>query len=461
MDQAIGDAIEIVDSAREHKCELEGRRQQLLSSIDQITSTATRTKKEVNLYFSSLEQQIINVILSRKKIIIEEVSNIEVEALNPLKDCLVLIDEGIEESSFVIESGEKLLNHDFESNTDIKKVKTFIASTTNLSLDSVPEVPLPVEVPSISISFNPQLLSSLAAAINCEGKVCQQSPVQITSLDPIPGGLIASWSNIDEHTHKTDDQKYIYKLQSYHGKLKSNEKSKTEQLELLNFKDEYLGSNFSCVVRNLLSNSIYTFRVCRCAYHPNDEAQQWSPWSVYQEKMTTMPGYTWSQSKDNEAYLVLDKNKVATRKSSLGGALYSSVSLLIGFPITFKIEMEGKSRGKNDCIVICTKRDPDATGFHTKDGTFCVMSNGHVWVNGTCTQTQFAKFSRGTILSFELTEIFKISEAKSKVTTYQAMITMGDHEAVFNWNPSKGFFNPQNLYFAIFFQSPGWRISIV
>lgn len=464
MDQ-VEDAIEIVDSAREHKWELEGRKKQLLMSIAQVSTSAVNTKEEVETYFDSLQEKVTNLILSRKALLLEEIHNIEIEALEPLNACLVLIDEGIEESSSVVESGERLLNHDFESKSELELVKKFIASTANLSLDSVPEVPLPVEVSSISITFNPQLFSSIAACVNLEGKVCQQSPVQITALDPVPGGIVVAWVNVHDNSDNSTKKKheYVYKLESYHGKIKINERSKIDLHDKNLFKTEYLGSNISSVVRNLTANSIYTFRVCRCSFDPSKELQQWSPWSVYQEKMTTMPAYTWLQSKDIESYSISEKCKVATRKSSLGGALYSAISLLVGFPITFKIEKEGKSRGKSDCIAICSKRDPDATGFHTKDGTVCVMSDGHVWVNGTCTQTKFSKFTRGTQLTLELTGMKKNSlEPKGKPTTYQAIITMGEHEAVFNWNPAKtGSFKPQNLYIGIFFQSPGWRVLIV
>ena len=467
METSIENAIETVDSARQHKCELEGRLKQLQASVNQVEGTAAYSKHEVETYFSSMQQKLLTAIQTRRKHLLDEIKNIEENALSPLKDCQALVEEGIEEASAVVNSGENLLNIDLESETGLSKVKKFIALTSNLSLDSVPEVPLAIEVPSISVSFNDEFLPSVMEAISLEGKVCRQSPVQIVSLEAIPGGIVVSWSDVDID-EKEDQLEYVYKLQYCHGKLNLNNYHGNSKFtnERSAFRDEYVGHDLSCAVKNLVSNSIYTFRVSRCSYIENEDGvKQWSPWSVYQEKMTVMPGFTWSTPKDSDAYTLTDKNKVASKKSSIGSALYSELSsFLIGYPISLKVEMEGKTRCKSDCFALCTKRDPEATVIHTKEGTLCVMNDGQVWVNGVCSQTRFTKIVRGMIVTFHLTHCEdKLPEAKkSKSSVYRVIVTVGEHEAVFDWVFNKtGTFNLQNLSFAVFLQTPGWKISII
>ena len=463
MEMLIENAIETVDSARQHKCELEGRRNQLKADMYQVESSSACAKHDVEAYFSAMQQKLIAAIQARRKLLLDVISDIEQNALDPLKDCQVLVEDGIEEATAVVNSGENLLNIDLESESGLSKVKKFIASTSNLSLDSVPEVPLAIEVPSISVSFTNELVSSLIEAIQLDGQVCRQSPVQITNLEAIPGGIVVSWSDIDE---KDDQESFLYKLQYFHGKINTNDCKVKYSIEKNGFKDEYIGPDLSYVVRNLVSNTIYTFRVSRCLYS-EDEAlgKQWSPWSVHQEKMTVMPGLTWAAPKDDGAYTLTERNKAASKKNAFGTALYSEVSLfLVGYPISLKVELEGKTRNKNDCFALCTKHDSEATVIHTKDGTLCIMNDGHVWVNGTCSQTKFAKITRGTVITFHLTNCEdKPQEAKKcKVTVYRAAVTIGEHEAVFDWIPSKtGTFNPQNLALAVFLQASGWKVSII
>ena len=461
MEQSIEDAIETLDSARQHKCELEGRKSQLQHAIFQVTNTADIAKKEVESYFLAMQEKIVNEIEKRQRCLIDEINTIEEEALNPLKDCQMLVDEGIEEASAVIDSGENMLNYDLESKTGLGQVKKFISLTRSLSLDSVPEVPRTVDVASISILFNPDCVSAIVRSIHSEGNVCSQSPVQILSLKDIPGGIIVDWRDLEDIAF---DQTPVYRLQSYHGKLNISNKSMHSQGKS-SFKDEYIGPCTSFVVRNLQSNSVYTFRVSRSPVNADNYIhKQWGPWSVCQEKMTVMPGFTWDFN-DNEAYVLTENNKVATKKSSVGSAQYSVISsFMIGFPICLKVEKEGKFRGKNDCIALCAKRDVVATGLHTKEGALCLMSDGHVWVNGTCSKTKFASLARGMVVTFQLSksENKLIESKKNKILVYRAVITVGELEAVFDWVPSKSeTINSQSLAFAVFFQSPGWRVSVL
>ncbi|CAK8692287.1 unnamed protein product [Clavelina lepadiformis] len=465
MEQKIQYAIETIDSAREHKCELEGRRKQLSSAISQVTSTANITRHEVEHYFELMKENMSCAIGSRLKALLKEIDHIELEALDPLKDCQLLIEEGIEEAASVVTSGESILNEDIETDEGFCHVSKFISMTDSLALDSLPEVPSATEVPSISAVFSSDFVETISKAVKNEGVISRRSPVQITDLSPIPGGVIATWACTEEEDDYLTNAKvkYLFRLQSFRGKIISNKGKPTKERNI--FKEIYCGPEMSCTVKNLVANSIYTFRVSRCQYTESGSiSRQWSPWSVYQEKMTVMPGFTWMPPKDEESYILSEKNQVALKKSGLVRVLYSDASsFVVGYPISFKIDLEGKARNKCDCIGLCMKRDPDATGMHTKEGTICMMADGHIWFNGVRSHTKFPKLSRGLVVSFCLQKSEeKQSDSKHKITTFRAALTIGEYQAVFDWIPVKsGTFNPQNLAFCMLFQSSGWKVSIV
>lgn len=478
MDQNIQDAIETVDSARQHKCELEGRQNQLNSAISQVEITAEITRKEIQQYFNDLQQKVHNEIQTRIKVLLDEVNLIEQQSIDPLKDCNVVIKESIDEAAVVVSAGDDLLNQDLDSKACEKQVKKFISMAESLPLDSLPEVPTVTEVPSISVIFDEGFTQTIQKAIQLEGTISKQSPVQIADMQPRPGGIIISWNDVDDEIIselKETGHRVLYKVQCCLGKVsKTTIKGKVGK-DHNTFKDEYIGPETACTVRNLSPNTVYTFRVCRCVFRDTNnlvEAKHWSPWSIYQEKMTPMTGFRWASLKDSEAFAITEKFKTASKKNGYGKVLYSDASdHIIGFPVTLKIESEGKTRNKTDCIALCTKRDPDATGLHTKEGTLCLMADGHVYVNGTLGSTKFASFSRGIFITFKLENVAEIegesrsgSKTKnSRPTTLRVSVVVGEREAVFDWHPLRSLTpcTSHNLAFALMFTAAGWKVSFV
>nr|CAB3233872.1 class I cytokine receptor like factor 3 [Phallusia mammillata] len=473
MEQNVQDAIETVDSAREHKCELEGRQNQLNAAISQVETTAEITRKEIQQYFAELQQKVTQEIQTRVKVLLEEVNQIEQNSIDPLRDCNVVIKESIDEASAVVTAGDNLLNQDIDSEACEKQLKKFVSMADSLPLDSLPEVPTVTEVPSISVIFDEGFVQTIQKAIRLEGTISKQSPVQIIDMQPRPGGIIVKWNDIDDDVIselKETGHKLLYKVQCCLGRVsKTSIKGKRD---MNTFREEYIGPETVCTVRNLSPNTVYTFRVCRCIFQESNgqvEAKQWSPWSIYQEKMTTMSGFRWATLKDSDSFAITEKFKTASKKNGFGKVLYSDVSdNLIGFPVTLKIEAEGKTRNKTDCIALCTKRDPDATGLHTKEGTLCLMADGHVYVNGTLGSTKFSSFSRGIFVTFKLEKVDEgenqsVKSKMTKPTTFRVSVVVGEREAVFDWHPFKSLTpcSSHNLAVALMFSASGWKISFI
>uniref|UniRef100_H2YQ44 Fibronectin type-III domain-containing protein n=1 Tax=Ciona savignyi TaxID=51511 RepID=H2YQ44_CIOSA len=446
MHRCLQDAIETVDNARQHKCELEGRQKQLQYAIAQVKNTANLSRKEIQIFFNNMQETFTREIDLRKNELVNEVNITETEALGPLDECHTFMEEGINEAAAVVSVGENVLHCESESLTKGFEFENFIKMAESLSLDSVPEIPLITEVPSISFTFNEEFVSDISKSLKNCGEVSHYSPVQIVDLKPIPGGIVISWSeNIEP-----DISSSMYSNQFKDSKI---------------FKDCYVGPDLCYTLRFLQPNTIYTFRVCRCQYFRNsDTTKRWSPWSVFQEQMTTMVGFQWAPSSDSISYFLSDNQRAAIKKSNHVKILYTVESKhTIGYPVSFKFELEGKSLNKSDCLAICFKKDPDATCLHTKSGTFCVMADGHVWMNGSKSGTRFTQFSRGKSVTFEVSYVSHKNQSNSdKSNSLRVSIIVGQHSAVFNWNPGKSMMqlNVNDLAFAMLFISPGWKVSI-
>lgn len=72
-----------------------------------------------------------------------------------------------------------------------------------------------------------------------------------------------------------------FRLQFVSGELKPADFNRSD----IQYKDAYVGNATSFTVRNLTPLKSYTFRVCGRA----EEAETWSPWSIPQSAITTLP----------------------------------------------------------------------------------------------------------------------------------------------------------------------------
>lgn len=479
MDEVVRNAIETIDSARQHKCELEGRLRQLESCLSQVSITSERSRKAVQSYFADMQKKITNVIKLKSKGLIDKINEIEKEALEPLKECKVILNDGILEATSVIKSGENLLHQDdVHSENNIKKLNKFKNMTDSLSLDSVPEVPSLTEVACVSFHLdNSNITDDICSSLKSDGEISKQAPVQITELEPRPGAMVVSWDEIDGDVSVDWADKgntVLYKLQYCQGKINlMNDSSNVEF-----FRDAYVGESLKHTVKKLLPNTVYTFRVGHCLVERGEKSSdpRWSPWSVYQDGITTMPGYEWTCFNESEAYSLQDRGRVALKKNNSSQILYSKLGgYVIGYPIAFRIENEGKSNSLGDGFALIAKLDQSSYSI-VRDGTLCVAADGRIFINGTESKTKFANFCRNMCVRFvaneiqldrDLTEMKsgKRSKGKSSVTL-RVSITVMDKEVVFDWKiPSSAIVMNSSskscLNFAATFKSPNWKFSVI
>nr|XP_039267635.1 cytokine receptor-like factor 3 [Styela clava] len=488
MNEVLQNAIETVDGARQHKCELEGRLGQLNDCISQVSITSEKAREDIKQHFAELQSKIVKEIQHKSKVLLDQINAIEKESLKPLEECKQILDDGIKETVSVIENGEKLLHSedDTANNANIKKLNKFTNSATGLSLESVPEVPSVTEVACLSFNYKEKNFSQeLCSAIKNHGEISKQAPVQITELEPLPGGMVVTWDEAGDDSEVADwienGNTVLYKLQFCHGKVSLLTKRSETEYSSHFFQDTYIGKNISHTVQKLSPNTVYTFRVSRCLIKGDTDSDlsetknNWSPWSVYQGGITTLPGYEWADVKDNEGYNVQDKFRVASKRSNTSQILYSKAGgYTVGYPILFRIENEGKSQSLGDGFALVAKIDPVSRSI-VKDGSLCVAADGRIFINGTESKTRFSNFCRNMKIRFQTQEIQteidsispgKKSKGKSSVTL-RVTITVMDKEAVFNWRiaPSSVLStNSSNKYclgFAAAFKSQGWKFSVI
>jgi len=465
------EAVETVDSARQHIYQLEEKRKLLKTAINQVECTAELSRKNVCRYFEDLKTKLCKACELQVENLIEEIDSIEQEALNPLLDCQALVQEGIDEAEIVANSGEQLIHNEVDSQQ--KQLKKFTDMANSIALDSVPEVPALTEVVNISAQLDVDVPEMICKTIIEIGSIDSKPPLQIVNLEARPGGILVSWMQLDDEGTSIEsdfEDSILYKLQSCVGTPTIHFKDGKADRETANFKDEYIGEVNEYFVSNVSPNTIYTFRVCACKCKAsNDGRRLWSPWSVYQTKMTTMAAHKWSITKENNKYYSLSNRNRSIQKIFKNEVVaYTEPSkYLLSFPITLRIDSSGESLGKNDCFVVCCKRDLSATNLHLRDGTFCFHSDGSVWVNGKMSKTRFSNFHRSMQVCFLITQEGVSGQQgcrkPTNSTIYKVSISIANREAVFLWKPFASYSSVSSFDFClgVFFKYAGWKVTII
>jgi len=481
--EELQNAIEIVDGARQYKYELECKTKQLSNAICQVQYTSSCAQSKVKDHFKELKCRIIQEIQERESYLIHALNELEEDSLLPLNDSLLFIQEGINEASEVLIAGECILSADVNDETSKKQVRKFISSSQSTNLSNMPEIPSVNEIPSLAAVFDEDLMNELIQKISIEGTLRKHAPVQIHTLWALPGAIRVDWERKESNgavevstgaSRIKNDTEYLYRLQCCIGRAlaplqadtsapESNEDKKNKP----KFEDVYVGSNYHFTVRNLSPN-IYTFRVSSCISDSGPEDKRWSQWSVYQEKMVTIPSLTWDRSiLDANFYSLAANGKIFTKTHKGKTAIFSTKTKnMVGYPVVFEILSEGKARDMSDCFSICSKVNLEATALHLKDGSFALCLDGSVWMNGSEANLKFPSLRRGMKISVLLTDQFKEKASfykgrQNKDIRYRVCISVLDQEGIFDWYPFRSTVYTECLHFASIFKYSGWKISIL
>ena len=77
-----------------------------------------------------------------------------------------------------------------------EKLWSFTKKASHIQLDSLPEVPLLVDVPCLSAQLDDSILNIVKDHIFKHGTVASRPPVQIEELIEKPGGIIVRWCKV-------------------------------------------------------------------------------------------------------------------------------------------------------------------------------------------------------------------------------------------------------------------------
>ncbi|CAH1274425.1 CRLF3 [Branchiostoma lanceolatum] len=436
--QELSSIKETILQAREHVQQLEDRLKLLGLAKTQVESSAHEAKSTVEKHFQELKEAICSAIDTRQRELLDRVKEIEGESLEPLRECEDVVKNSIIEDLTVIEEGEKLV----EASEVIAsaELKSFCDRNNSRSLNSLPEVPPLSEVPCILLAgLDPACITELPEEIGSDGYVLAHAPVQVAELRERPGGVLASWYEIEDDDIPEKQSPAEYRLQYCCGRVDRVTMNTTK------FREAYQGQDTCCTVKHLKFNVDYSFRVC-CKM-----VRGWSPWSIPQVARTTLLQHEWEVAEDS-GYSLSNGNTTLTRTSPNAAisVLHSSKSsLLCGDLVTFKVNGTGKThRGDGLGLVLVQEED----SILQRIGAVCVGSTGVVHVNGKEMTNQLPALAKGTTVTFDT------SKVPSDPKKLRVSITVADRQVACEWVPGGDL--SEHLYFAACFVHKGWEITV-
>ncbi|KAK6168986.1 hypothetical protein SNE40_020124 [Patella caerulea] len=445
----ITSVVEILDSAHNQKFQLSELLTNLRELKQQVQDGANESRTKVVNHFDCLKTFLEEILNSRLTVLLKEIDSIENQAVLPLTQCEVMIQNGIDNATTIMEEGKLIMKNGAENNLD--KIVKLKENPLTKTLSSVPEIPDRSAVPCITVDLASSLRSVLNEAIQKEGKVIAGAPVQITDIAERPGSLLVKWNEIEEEGDLTE-----FCLQYSSGNIKSNTDSKAT------FHTAYVGPNTGHIVKHLRPNKQYSFRV----RGRQDGSHEWSVWSVPYTAITTIPHHQWVST--HEGYSVSNEDKTATRTDiGLSTLVYSNIpSYASGEQLTFKI-LDAGERSLNDGIgLACNCDNKDTLEI---PGAIFVNIDGTVYVDGNVMKMKLPPLKKGSAINFQ-TE--PLPNGKVRVG-----IEVQEKEVTFDWKtgsvtspqsptmPSMNLtvqrqYSSHNFYFAMKFAHEDWKVGV-
>ncbi|XP_062976000.1 cytokine receptor-like factor 3 [Elgaria multicarinata webbii] len=427
------EARESIEAARTYRRELQQRLKGLHLARQQIKDSAALTRDVLEQHFSDLKGTLRKLLDERLVTLLQEVDAIEQESIKPLDECQKLIEHGVGTADELVREGESAIRGVTREDGD--KLCSFTKKALHIQLDSLPEVPSLVDVPSLSAQLDDSLLTIVKSQIFNHGTVASQPPVQIEELIEKPGGILVQWCKVDEDFIPQD-----YRLQ-YRKSTASH------------FEDVYVGSDTEFIVLHIDPNIDYQFRVCA----RGDGRQEWSPWSVSQIGRSTLVPHEWTPG--FEGYSLSSRRNIALRNDSqTAGVLYSKApTYYCGQTLTFRIETVGQP-DKKDSIGVCVERQ-NSCGSLQRDKAVCVSTNGAVFVNGKEMTNQLPAITSGSAVTFDMEAVNLGPSNNNEGGSFKLRVTISSNnrEVVFDWVLD---YYSESLYFGCSFSHPGWKVLV-
>ncbi|KAG5853789.1 hypothetical protein ANANG_G00030160 [Anguilla anguilla] len=468
-DVLLQEAKENIEAAQNYRSELQQRLHGLNQALNQVRGSAGRTREALRGHFETLQAQVSLLLGERLAALLQEVDAIEQDSVRPLDDCQRLIEQGVGTADELLREGEAAIRCIGENDD---KLGSFTKKALQIQLDSLPEVPVLVDVPCLSAQLDGSLLAALRERIACHGSVASHPPVLIEQLEERPGcaGALVQggpqnrtsafiiwtvpaaafvcelWDQLCGlgWTVIVDDD---FTAQDYRLQFRRSTASQYE--------DAYIGRDSEFLVLHLDPHTDHLFRVCA----RGEGRTEWSPWSVPQTGYTTLaPRYLRPGS---EGYILSSRRNIALRSDSPAGALYSSApSCFCGQTLTFRIMAAGKP-DRRDGLGVCVERMTGTESLQ-RNRAVCVSPKGAVFVNGKEMTNQLPAITIGSAVTFDMEVVSLLPVTNNNVNDKGSLklrvtIGSGSREVVFDWLLDQ---EVDRLFFGCSFTHPGWKVLV-
>ncbi|XP_064180280.1 cytokine receptor-like factor 3 [Anguilla rostrata] len=435
-DVLLQEAKENIEAAQNYRSELQQRLHGLNQALNQVRGSAGQTREALRGHFETLQAQVSLLLGERLAALLQEVDAVEQDSVRPLDDCQRLIEQGVGTADELLREGEAAIRCIGENDD---KLGSFTKKALQIQLDSLPEVPVLVDVPCLSAQLDGSLLAALRERIACHGSVASHPPVLIEQLEERPGGVLVRWCKVDDDFTAQD-----YRLQF--------RRSAASQYE-----DAYIGRDSEFLVLHLDPHTDHLFRVCA----RGEGRTEWSPWSVPQTGYTTLAPHEWQPG--SEGYILSSRRNIALRSDSpsLAGALYSSApSCFCGQTLTFRIMAAGKP-DRRDGLGVCVERMTGTESLQ-RNRAVCVSPKGAVFVNGKEMTNQLPAITVGSAVTFDMEVVSLLPVTNNNVNDKGSLklrvtIGSGSREVVFDWLLDQ---EVDRLFFGCSFTHPGWKVLV-
>ncbi|KAE8739490.1 hypothetical protein FOCC_FOCC014986 [Frankliniella occidentalis] len=424
-----------MDSAREYVTRLEELVKSVEAAEHQVESSASQSTNEVVKTFNQLSDSILDVLNKRKESLLSEISTIRQDGLAPLRACRDVIASKLANTKTYIAEGGDILR--IGGMAVSESTEKFCEKASFLG--SLPAVPQLEEVPYVSFQCNVVgIEDQIGKSVQSLGRVSRMGPVQITQMDEKPGALLVHWEEID-FEHSVDI--HAFRLQYAYGDIRNQ-----PHLMDTNFHDVYEGPDTQYLVRDLRPSSTYTFRVSCLVEGESD----WSAWSLPRVGSSNITPFSWTQNNPN--YSVTNEGKIACKISNESSMLCScSAQFGPGHCIEFTV-LECGNKGVEQGLVLCS--GPIKDGSLMQPGMLFLNAEGSIFVDGVEKMMKLPPLKVGAKVCF-LCELIREDKLRMHIGT-------ADKTVIYDWTPVcvANETTPPKLYFAISFQSKGWKILV-
>ncbi|XP_068605791.1 LOW QUALITY PROTEIN: cytokine receptor-like factor 3, partial [Brachionichthys hirsutus] len=437
-DMLLQEAKESIEAAQNYRQELQQRLHGLSQASKQVRGSSGQARETLRRHFTELQATAARLLSERLAALLAEVDGVEAASVRPLDDCRSLIQHGIGQADELLREGEAALRCGLGEKDD--RLGSFTQKAVHIQLDSLPEVPVLVDVPSVSAQLDDSLLVLLRDRVSRHGAVSSRPPVQIEELQERPGSIMGRWCKVDEDFAAAD-----YRLQYRRSGGGGNQ-----------YQDAYVGRDSEFLVLHLDPHTEYLFRVCA----RGEGRTEWSPWSVPQTGCTTLAPHEWRPG--TEGYILSSGRNVALRNDSSHSrcpTLFSRApTYFCGQTLTFRVAAAGQL-DRRDSLGVCVDTRKGAESLQ-RDQAVCISTNGAVFVNGKEMTNQLPAIAVGSAVTFDMEAVNPLPVSSINLSDgFKLRVTIGagSREVVFDWLPGR---EVDCLFFGCSFAHAGWKVLV-